>query len=60
MKFLLMIIIGIVLLALVVFTIVYNNRDRKKFERQLTNDNIPNEHDEDESKNDAAAAKNTQ
>lgn len=38
MKILLIIIIGIVLLALVVFTIIRNNKDRKDFERQITND----------------------
>lgn len=37
MKIVLIIIIGIVLLALVVFTIIRNNKDRKDFERQITN-----------------------
>lgn len=38
MKTLLIIIISIVLIALVVFTIIRNNKDRKKFERQVLND----------------------
>ena len=46
MRILIIVIIAIVLLSLVVFTIIYNNKDRKKFERQITNDNLINEHDE--------------
>ena len=46
MKILLIIIIGIVLLSLVVFTIIRNNKDRKKFERQITNDSPTIKHDE--------------
>ena len=46
MRILIIVIIAIVLLSLVVFTIIYNNKDRKKFERQITNDNLISEHDE--------------
>ena len=46
MRILIIVIIAIVLLSLVVFTIIYNNKDRKKFERQIANDNLINEHDE--------------
>ena len=46
MRILIIVIIAIVLLSLVVFTIIYNNKDRKKFERQIANDNLISEHDE--------------
>ena len=46
MRILIIVIIAIVLLSLVAFTIIYNNKDRKKFERQITNDNLIIEHDE--------------
>ena len=38
MQVLLIIIVGIAVLILVIFTIVRNNKDRKDFEKQLNND----------------------
>ena len=46
MRILIIVIIAIVLLSLVAFTIIYNNKDRKKFKMQITNDNLIIEHDE--------------
>ena len=59
MKIVLIIIISIVLIALVVFTIVRNNKDRKKFERQLTNDRPTIKHNEGDIEIDDDTAKSS-
>ena len=47
MQVLILIIVGIAVLVLVIFTIVRNNKDRKDFEKQLKNDDsAPIKHNE--------------
>ena len=47
MQVLILIIVGIAVLVLVIFTIVRNNKDRKDFEKQLNNDDsAPIKHNE--------------
>ena len=59
MKTVLFIIISIVLIALVVFTIIRNNKDRKKFEKQLTNDSPTIKHNEGDIEIDDDTAKSS-
>ena len=46
MKILLIFMVSVALVALIVFTISRNNRDRKNFERQLENDSPTIRHGE--------------
>lgn len=46
MKTLLIFMVSIAVFALIVFTILRNNKERKKFERQLNDDPPPFKHDE--------------
>jgi len=46
MKILLIFMVSVAVVALIVFTIIRNNRDRKKFERQLENDSPTIRHGE--------------
>jgi len=46
MKTLLIFLVSVAVVVLIVFTIIRNNRDRKKFERQLENDSPTIRHGE--------------